>query len=213
MKIEAAIIIPTRADDSCVIELVESLVQDPLLIGIVVVVVVNGDRPLEGVLRGLESLREAASRRIGMEIRIGRIDRSSKPAAINLGEEIAGDPDFHAYVDDDITILQGSLSRVFGTLRDAGDSAALVAPRRAVDSREGRVSRLFGACVLRPRWTRNGVCMGGCFAVNRSARRRWDRGWPRMRFAVEIFSAHTSARVDPEGRWSKKCLSRVRSLE
>ncbi|MDC0992008.1 hypothetical protein OAR33_00370 [bacterium] len=173
MKGAAAIIIPTRADDPCINEIVGSLSEDTGLASVLVVVVINGDRSCDTVVRGLENLQGESHRGTGMEIRIGRITRSSKPAAINRGEEIAGDVDLVAYIDDDVTVVAGSISDLFRTLRKSNDTATLVAPRRSVDSREGWIPRLFGSCVLRPRWTRNGVCMGGCFAVNRTGRQRW----------------------------------------
>jgi hypothetical protein len=168
----SAVIIPTRANDGSVLDLLLSIAADNTLENAAVVVVANGPSIDEEIFAALGDIEAVGA---GTRIHLLRTEKPSKPRAINMGEEALGTAaEVTIYLDDDVSILEGSIADLVDALARRGDRPTLAGPRRAPDPRDSGLAQMFARSVLRPRWIREGVCLGGCYAVNRAGRLFWD---------------------------------------
>ena len=168
------VIIPTRACQPDLPELLKTLLADESLGEACIAVVCNGDEQDPDIVHALETLQRLGTSSDERRLELMFLDIPSKPDALNTGEEIAGDCDITIYIDDDIRITSGHVGRLRERLLELGKKAGLAAPRRIVTPGCDWKERLFGTCVLRPPWICDAVSVGGIFAVNRAGRSRWN---------------------------------------
>ena len=168
------VIIPTRACQPDLPELLKTLLADESLGEACIAVVCNGAEQDPDIVHALETLQRLGSPSDERRLELMFLDTPSKPDALNTGEEIVGDCDITIYIDDDIRISSGRVGYLKDRLLGLGKKAGLVAPRRIVTPGCHWKERLFGACVLRPPWVCEAASIGGIFAVNRAGRSRWD---------------------------------------
>jgi len=168
------VIIPTRACQPDLPELLKTLLADESLGEACIAVVCNGAEQDPDIVHALETLQRLGSPSDERRLELMFLDTPSKPDALNTGEEIVGDCDITIYIDDDIRISSGRVGYLKERLLGLGRKAGLVAPRRIVTPGCHWKERLFGSCVLRPPWVCEAASIGGIFAVNRAGRSRWD---------------------------------------
>ena len=140
------VIIPTRACQPDLPELLKTLLADESLGEACIAVVCNGDEQDPDIVHALETLQ--------------RLGTSSDERRLEL-----------MFLD---CITSGRVGRLRERLLELGKRAGLAAPRRIVTPGCDWKERLFGTCVLRPPWICDAVSVGGIFAVNRAGRSRWN---------------------------------------
>ena len=166
------VVIPTRANDERILSLLRSIAADTKLKDSAVVVVTNGPSIDEKIFASLGRIRAVG---VGTRIQLLKTERASKPRAINVGEEMLGaSAEVTVYLDDDVAIMKGGIEDLVDAVAHRGNQPTLVGPLRAPDPRDSGLAQMFARSLLRPRWIREGVCLGGCYAVNRPGRLFWD---------------------------------------
>ena len=166
------VVIPTRAKDERILSLLRNIAADTKLKDSAVVIVANGPSIDEEIFASLGRIQAVGA---GTRIQLLRTERASKPRAINIGEEMLGaSVEVTVYLDDDVAILRGGIEDLVEAVAHRGNQPTLVGPLRAPDPRDSGLAQMFARSLLRPRWIREGVCLGGCYAVNRPGRLFWD---------------------------------------
>lgn len=203
--IRAGIVVPTRGSNSRIIRLLEGLSGDPGLANASVAVVVNGDGFDDLLVANLREIGARMSKACLRDYQIIFVPTLSKSSALNAGEEALGRCEAFLYLDDDVSVLDGCVSRMIRRLEEAGDQPVVVGPRRAIDPGDGMLGRFFAACVLAAPWVREDLCQGGAIGVNSAARMKWGRfpevacdDWfifsqfpPSCRCFVEVVMSHS----------------------
>ena len=107
----------------------------------------------------------------GHEMRIIRLDRPNKCAALNAGDaEAAGV--CRIYLDADAELSRNCVSHVVETLRD-GSGILFCCPRMEVARSRSWVTRHYARVWSRLPWVADDVIGGGFYAVSEAGRRRW----------------------------------------
>lgn len=109
----------------------------------------------------------------GHQMEVFEIAQSSKPAALNLGDEMAG-AGVRLYLDADVQLSETAI-REISRLLSRGSGVHFSAPRLSVAEPVSWVTRMYASVWTSLPYIRKQVIGCGCYAVSEEGRHRWDR--------------------------------------
>jgi glycosyltransferase involved in cell wall biosynthesis len=159
----ASIVIPAHNESAVIGRLLSGLLRDARTGELRVVVVCNGCAD-----------DTAAIARTFPDTTVVEIERPSKIAALNAGDDAAGDVFPRMYLDADIAVSTAAVRRVAETLD--GDEARAAAPRLQINLQDRPLTvRGYYEIFRRLPWVTKGLVGSGFYGVSRAGRMRFGR--------------------------------------
>ena len=167
---EISLVIPAHDERDVLPATLQAIVDQDFDGEIDIIVVANGctDDTVD-VARAFE----AAARRCGHRLTVCELAASSKPAALNHGDEEKRF-DCTMYLDADVVLSSNAIDGVYRALH--GDRPVpIAAPRLEVAPPHSRVTRSYGRVWSRIPYIERRVRGVGCYAVSAAGRARWRK--------------------------------------